>query len=112
MSDREAAEADAFMDAIGPVLPIAYRLAYALVHSRHDVDDIVQEATLQAWRHRGALRRAGAIRPWFLAIVANQCRQAVRKRWWSVIRRPELDSTAGRAADHAIDDIEELRQGL
>jgi RNA polymerase sigma factor (sigma-70 family) len=75
------------------------------------VDDILQEATLNAWRHRGALRRGSHIRPWFLAIVANQCRQAVRTRWWSVIRRPELNSMAG-PDDRAIDDVEDLRQGL
>src|SRR5262249_54545111 len=51
------------------------------------------------------LRGPDAFRPWFLAIVANQCRAARRAAWWSVLRfgdlpaRPEevgSDDVAGR----------------
>ena len=35
------------------------------------------------------------MRPWFLAIVANQCRTIVRGRWWSVLR---IEPRAGAAA--------------
>lgn len=112
MSDGGVVEGAAFMDAIDPLLPMAYRLAYALVHSRDEVDDILQEAVLNAWRHRGSLRSPSQVRPWFLAIVANQCRQAVRTRWWSVIRRPDMNSIVGQENDQTIDDVEGLRQGL
>jgi DNA-directed RNA polymerase specialized sigma24 family protein len=30
------------------------------------------------------------LRPWFLAIVANQCRTRRRTRWWSVITVPAI----------------------
>jgi RNA polymerase sigma factor (sigma-70 family) len=112
MTDREAVEGDAFVDSIEPLLPMAYRLAFALVHSRDEVDDIIQEATLNAWRHRHSLREGSQLRPWFLAIVANQCRQAVRTRWWSVIRRPDLNSVTGPRDDQQSDDVAGLRQGL
>ena len=41
-------DSDEFMEAIEPLLPTAYRLAYALVHRREEIDDILQEATVKA----------------------------------------------------------------
>lgn len=110
-SDQEL-ESDAFMDAIGPLLPVAYRLAYGLIHSRDEIDDIVQEATINAWKHRRSLRSGGEFRAWFLAIVANQCRQAVRTRWWSVVRRPEIDRVTREEGDQQVDNVDRLRNGL
>jgi RNA polymerase sigma-70 factor (ECF subfamily) len=51
----------------------------------------VQESALKAWRKLGQLRAGQAARPWFLAIVANQCRSMQRTRWWSVIRLPRIE---------------------
>jgi RNA polymerase sigma factor (sigma-70 family) len=39
----------------------------------------------------GQLKAGQAARPWFLAIVANQCRSMQRTRWWSVIRLPRIE---------------------
>jgi RNA polymerase sigma-70 factor (ECF subfamily) len=47
------------------------------------------------------------MRPWFLGIVANQCRTLARGRWWTVLRieLPEakpnvaLDDTVAQGAD-------------
>jgi RNA polymerase sigma-70 factor (ECF subfamily) len=52
------------------------------------------------------------MRPWFLAIVANQCRQAVRQRWWSVIRLPDVTVAARSSTDVLTDNAESLREGL
>src|SRR6267143_3499245 len=94
MSDRRDVDSDAFMDAIHPLLPDAYRLAYGMVRSRDEASDVVQEATLNAWRHRRTFRPNADVRPWFLAIVANQCRQVLRQRWWSVLRRANPPAVA------------------
>lgn len=111
MDGSRDVEGDAFMEQLEPVLPIAYRLAYALLRNRDDASDIVQESTLNAWRHRRSFRRDSPIKPWFLAIVANECRQAVRNRWWSVIRRPEL-SVADHEDESELDDVRSLRHAL
>jgi RNA polymerase sigma-70 factor (ECF subfamily) len=112
MDDGLEISADAFMDAIDPLLPVAYRLAYGLLRNRDEAGDIVQEATLNAWRHRRSFRAGAPIRPWFLAIVANQCRQAVRSRWWSVIRRPELAVVALDSGESQVDAAQFVTQGL
>jgi RNA polymerase sigma-70 factor (ECF subfamily) len=112
MAETGEMQSDVFMEAINPFLPIGYRLAYGLVRNRDEADDIMQEATLNAWKHRHSLRVGSPVRPWFLAIVANQCRQAVRTRWWSVIRRPDLASAVRQEDESDRDTVESLRRGL
>lgn len=60
-----------------------------MLHDREAAEDAVQEAAVRSWRKLGNLRPGMPMRPWFLAIVANQCRTTTRGRWWSVLR---LDS--------------------
>ena len=43
----------------------------------------------------------GTARPWFLAIVANECRMARRNRWWSVLRYAEPAPAAAAETDIA-----------
>jgi RNA polymerase sigma-70 factor (ECF subfamily) len=112
MAETGEMESDAFMEAIVPLLPMGYRLACGLLRNRDEADDVMQEATLNAWKHRRSLRGGSPVRPWFLVIVANQCRQAVRTRWWSVIRRPDLASPVRQEGDYEADQVESLRRGL
>jgi RNA polymerase sigma-70 factor (ECF subfamily) len=69
-----------------PLLGAAMRLATAMRLDRNDAEDAVQEAALRAWRRRQNRRPGTDLRPWFLAIVANQCRETRRARWASVLR--------------------------
>ena len=61
-----------------------------MLNDRAAAEDAVQEAALKAWRSRERFRPDADLRPWFLTIVANECRSARRSRWWSVVRLPEL----------------------
>ena len=60
-----------------------------MLRSESDAEDAVQEAVLRAWRHFGRFRRGSDLRPWLFTIVANECRDQRKSRWWSVIRRSE-----------------------
>src|SRR5215510_4452239 len=75
--DQSAAskEPPAFLALIEPLLPGAYRLAYAMLQGQPEAEDAVQEALIRAWRARDRLRPAADPKPWFMTIVANQCRQ-------------------------------------
>lgn len=74
------------MQLLEPELPGAYRLAFALLRSQLEAEDAVQEAALKAWTSFGRFRRGEQLKPWFYAIVGNECRQRRRSRWWSVLR--------------------------
>jgi RNA polymerase sigma-70 factor (ECF subfamily) len=81
-----------FEDQLRPLLGQAFRLAYAILAGHHEAEDAVQDAALHAWRKLDQfVDRGDGMRPWFLAIVANECRRRVRLRWWQVWRRSDLD---------------------
>jgi RNA polymerase sigma-70 factor, ECF subfamily len=102
----------AFASSIEPLLPIAFRLAIGMLRNRDDAEDAVQEAALKAWRKRSTFRTGAEPRPWFLAIVANECRMLRRRRPWLLFERlrPNEEPTAlpGTNADEA----EQLRWAL
>jgi len=88
------ADADSFSRLIEPILDPAYRLAAVMLNDRGAAEDAVQEAAVKAWRKIGQLRGdAASLRPWFLAIVANECRMARRTRWWSVLKLADVSGS-------------------
>ena len=72
-------ELAAFEGLLEPLFMPAYRLAFGMLRNREAAEDAVQEAALKAWRHRQSFRHGSPMRPWFFAIVANQCRSARRR---------------------------------
>ena len=61
-----------FEQAVVPHLDAAYNLARWLTRRDHDAEDVVQEATLRAYRSFDRFR-GGDGRAWLLAIVRNTC---------------------------------------
>jgi RNA polymerase sigma-70 factor (ECF subfamily) len=78
---RSARDGDgiAFADLMRPLYATAFRVAFALLHDSGEAEDAVQEAAFKAWRKLGTVRSGAPLRPWFLAIVANQSRSVRRK---------------------------------
>jgi RNA polymerase sigma-70 factor (ECF subfamily) len=90
-----AGDADSFSRLLEPLLDQAYRLAAVMLNDRAAAEDAVQEAAIKAWRKVKQLRGDDtALRPWFLSIVANECRMARRTRWWSVVRLADFRTPA------------------
>ena len=83
---RETAELDGLLN---PLMMPAYRLAFGMLRNREEAEDAVQEAALNAWRHRATFRSGADPRPWFFAIVANQCRSYQRSPWARLLRRAD-----------------------
>ena len=102
-------DSDAFSRLIEPLLDPAYRLAAVMLADRSAAEDAVQEASIKAWRKLKQLRGdATSLRPWFLSIVANECRMARRTRWWSVLKFAEVQEPGGEARESHAD----LRRAL
>ena len=80
----QRANEQSFTDLLVPLVQPGYRLACAMLHDPQAAEDVVQEASLIAWRKVGRLRDRTKLRAWFLGIVANECRNARRRRWWGV----------------------------
>lgn len=107
-----ARESDlAFSKLLESVLEPGYRLACGMLHDPQAAEDAVQEAALKAWRKIGQLREGDALRPWFLSIVANECRNIRRSKWWSVLKSAESGDFEGSSVDSAVRGIE-VRQAL
>jgi len=92
-----AGDEDAFEGLIGPLVEPAIRLAYSMLGDRTEAEDATQEAVTRAWRKLRQLRAGMPVRPWFLAIVVNQCRNVRRTRWFQFVRtadtfEPDHDS--------------------
>jgi RNA polymerase sigma-70 factor, ECF subfamily len=88
-------DARSFKALLRPLLLPAYKLACVLLQDPQAAEDAVQESAIKAWRKLGQLRLGAPMQPWFFGIVANECRNARRSRWWSVV--------TGHAADRWVE---------
>ena len=91
----------AFAQLLEPEYRSAVRLAYGLLHDIDEAEDAVQESSFKAWRKLGNLRDGAPLRPWFLGIVANQCRTVRRTKWWTTRSAEEPREEAADAFDFA-----------
>src|ERR1700716_114719 len=95
MVSAAAGDADSFAALIEPLLDPAYRLAALMLADRSSAADAGQEASIKAGRKLRQLRGdLTSLRPWFLSIVANECRMTRRQRWWSVLKVADIQSSA------------------
>jgi RNA polymerase sigma factor (sigma-70 family) len=79
-----------------PHLDAAYRYARWLARSANDADDLVQEATLRAYRSFQDLRAADG-RAWLLSIVRNCHLTALKqRRRHNLVPLPEEDDDHGK----------------
>jgi len=74
-----SAQAETFEEAVLPHLDAGYRLARWLLRNDEDADDVVQEASLRAFRYFRTFV-GGDSRAWFLTIVRNTCSSWQRRR--------------------------------
>lgn len=78
-------DSSAFSELLRPEYSVAFRVAYGLLHDVNEAEDAVQEAAFTAWKKLGNIREGSRLRPWFLAIVANQCRAITSRRRWPMV---------------------------
>ena len=71
-------DAAAFAALVRPHEEIAFRTAYLITRNAADAEDAAQIALTKAWRALPRFRPGAPLRPWLLAIVANEARNRRR----------------------------------
>jgi len=102
---------NAFEILLQPLLEPGYRLAGGMLQDHQAAQDAVQEAAFKAWRKLRQLRDGSEMRPWFLGIVANECRSVRRSRWSSVMKVVEPAKAESVSPEAVVSGIE-LRNAL
>jgi RNA polymerase sigma factor (sigma-70 family) len=98
----QAGDGSAFAALVNPHREVAFRTAYMITRNGADADDAVQAGLLSAWRAMRRFRRGAPMRPWLLAIVANEARNRVR----ASVRRQALTLKAVDAGPRGLTDAE------
>ena len=113
-SERAARGGDevAFTALLQPILEPGYRLACAMLHDAPAAEDAVQEASLIAWRKLGRLQDQSRLRAWFLGIVANECRNARRRRWATAVSHGLPDNLSVISGEERVLQGTDLRNAL
>jgi RNA polymerase sigma-70 factor, ECF subfamily len=71
---------DAFRQLVELYGMLTERTARALLATRAQAEDAVQEAWLDVWRGLPTYDCSRPFRPWLLTVVANRCRMSVRRK--------------------------------
>ena len=88
------------------------RVAYVACGDVELAEDAVQSAWLVAWRKLHSLRDPDRVRPWLLAVTANEARQLLRRRRGSVVEiDPEIPGDARDDPSNGIERLD-LRRAL
>jgi RNA polymerase sigma-70 factor (ECF subfamily) len=93
-------DADAFAALVSEHEEIAFRTAYLITRNAADAEDAAQTGLVKAWRALPRFRRGAPVRPWLLAIVANEARNRRRGegRREGVVLRAAHELPSGDAA--------------
>jgi RNA polymerase sigma-70 factor (ECF subfamily) len=92
-------DADAFAVLVADRLPRMLRLARSILHDETDARDATQEAFVSVWQHLPRLRDAGRFDAWLNTVLANRCRDLLRRR--GRVREIDLAGAELRAPDPA-----------
>jgi RNA polymerase sigma-70 factor (ECF subfamily) len=92
----------AFAAIVGRYQRRVYRVAYGLVRSHEDADDLAQEAFVRAWKALDRFRVGEPLYPWLARIVTNLAYSLFRRRK----RRPEtsIEPLAEAGMQWGVDD--------
>ncbi len=116
-----AAGVDAAMatdGAVAALVPVysrlLFRVAHAVLRSRADAEDVVQETFLRVLRHRGSLREVREMRVWLVRIAWNLALDRARRRAPEQMDRDFAEALAGRemGADAAMVESERYTRVL
>jgi RNA polymerase sigma-70 factor (ECF subfamily) len=69
---------EAFAALIRAHQTVAFRVAWSVLGSNRDAEDVTQDAFVKAWRNLHRFRTGAPWRPWLMRIVANEAKNRMR----------------------------------
>lgn len=108
-----AGDRDALAVLLISLLDPAYRLAMVILRRREAAEDAVQDACFKVIPAIGRFEgEREKLRPWFLTIVANQCRSHIRLPIWRWLPISEIEMAPGRSVEDQVTRGADLRREL
>lgn len=95
-ADARRGDEAAFEELVRRYRNDVYRLACRFVHDREEAWDLSQEVFIKAYRALWRFRGEASFKTWLMHIVANQCRDHLRRR-----RMPTVPLDAGPCFERA-----------
>ena len=89
------------------------RVAYVVSGGSQDMaDDAVQSAWSVAWRKLGTLRDPDRLKPWLVAVAANEARQMCRRQRLRIVTQIDLGTAEPGVADPSEPDPADRAEAL
>ncbi|MDD5605203.1 MAG: sigma-70 family RNA polymerase sigma factor [Dehalococcoidales bacterium] len=76
---------EAFDKLIANYQGVLFGTAYSIIRERCGAEDAVQEALVKIWQNLPSFRFEGSIKFWMVRIVANEVKQAFRKKKFQTV---------------------------
>jgi RNA polymerase sigma-70 factor (ECF subfamily) len=97
LARAQGGDQDAYAVLVRAHQELAFRTAVLITQDAAEAEEAAQDAFVKAWRALGRFRAGSPLRPWLLAIVANEARN--RRR--AAGRRAALAARAPRGSERA-----------
>jgi RNA polymerase sigma factor (sigma-70 family) len=101
VADAAAGDADALARIVGAHHDDMARICFVICGDPDMAQDAVQAAWPIAWRKLGSLRDPGRLRPWLMAVAANEARQMQRRQRRHRVVEIEVADVGSPQADPA-----------
>lgn len=103
LARAQAGDADAYAALVRAHQDVAFRTALLITRNAADAEEAAQEGFVKAWRALDRFREGAPLRPWLLAIVANEARNRRRSagRRAALALRVAQEEDAGASAESA-----------
>ena len=84
-----------------------YRMAFRLMNSREEAEDIVQEVYIKLWGMRNELKNYNSIEALAIRITRNLCLDHLRRK---KVNQDAMKAEKMKEAGHSVTPVEELEQ--
>ena len=99
VAEAIAGDVDALAQIVGAYHNDMARIAFVICGNAEVAQDAVQAAWPKAWQKLGSIRERDKLRPWLMAIAANEARQIMRKRIGRPVVEIEVADVAAAGSD-------------